>query len=273
MSSTRFHCEKYVQEKGSPSQQNKLRTSSVQLGCCIEKSKQCQRVLVNTFKKKRCVFGDIVHLQSPASGGIRRVAFCQTHLRPCPLPSSTSVEFEVWCSSCSSTQWSYKVMFQSVCCKLSTWCSRALRYRKHPELRQRACRSRTKVECAGPPCVMFSTSGLRKGKKDPRFEAHIVWLKFRVIRGEAIIIFENVPGYPVSELIKALGDSYTIFFAKLDPRQFGFGCARQRLYCLLLHKEKARWSCHLSFGNILEALHARPAMTAKDGALKPPSHL
>jgi hypothetical protein len=58
---------------------------------------------------------------------------------------------------------------------------------------------------------MFSTSGLRKGKKDPRFEAHIVWLKFRVIRGEAIIIFENVPGYPVSELIKALGDSYTIF--------------------------------------------------------------
>jgi hypothetical protein len=102
--------------------------------------------------------------------------------------------------------------------------------------------------------------------EDPRFEVHQVWIDHRKIRRESIKVFENVPAYPISNLEDHFGNTNTILYACVDPRQLGFASARNRLWSLLLEDDKATWDCQLSFDQVLGVLKACPTMTAKDCA-------
>jgi hypothetical protein len=113
---------------------------------------------------------------------------------------------------------------------------------------------------------MFSSSGLRLGTNDARFKAHKAWLSHRKLRREALIFFENVPGFPIAQLERNLGGTCDVLSSVVDPRQLGYASARPRLWCMCIDRQKARWNCDRSFCEVLALLGARPRMSAKDFA-------
>ena len=78
-------------------------------------------------------------------------------------------------------------------------------------------------------------------------------------------ILENVPEYKPALARKMLPPCWHVTSMRLDPRAFGFGAARPRVYILMYNTAVLKWDegC-ADFKELLLELGARPQMTAGD---------
>lgn len=122
----------------------------------------------------------------------------------------------------------------------------------------------TEIHIAGPPCIMFSRMGRQLGTADPRYKAHEAWMQMMLTRNFPVVVFENVCEYEEQLLVETFEGRYTIMGTRFDARNLGYAASRARYYCILLHKEKARWAHQLSFSEMIHLLFAKPVMHAND---------
>lgn len=98
-----------------------------------------------------------------------------------------------------------------------------------------------RVMIAGPPCVFFSKMGKGLGMLDERSETHVLWAQHVRDTKYDIVIFENTPTYPVQNLKDQFGADYEVRWKVVDPRQFGFNVARERVMAILTRRSSVRW--------------------------------
>ena len=92
------HCIEYVKSKGTPAQQKRLAKVSMSLGYMIEKDASARKVLLATYCKSRCLFGDILTMVD-TDGNMKKTAYCIAHDRPCPIPGTDTAANEVMVST------------------------------------------------------------------------------------------------------------------------------------------------------------------------------
>ena len=122
---------------------------------------------------------------------------------------------------------------------------------------------------SGPPCQPYSKMGLGLGEEDERFQCHEKFYE-QAERNASIHVIENVPEYPVENMVTRYsnhGDPngpWKTNYARLDPRLFGFGSARPRVYAVAYDSRVVTWDKLFGFIDVLLALRAQPLMEAKD---------
>lgn len=126
------------------------------------------------------------------------------------------------------------------------------------------CVEMSNLPSAGQPCTPFSRMGKLLGQDDPVFQVHEKY--YAEVRHHAdLAVLENVPEYNMQDMVAShLGRSWPCHTLKVDPRNFGLGCARARSYAITFNEKRLKWddSCPLSW--TLHNLRARPAMQACD---------
>ena len=114
----------------------------------------------------------------------------------------------------------------------SAWCA------KHGAL----CKARpAEVEVAGPTCTDFSPEGKRRGVDGPTMAVFWAWARLqRANPALRVIVFENVPEFPVWLLEACFADEFHLHPFLLAPALVGFSLIRrERLYVLMVHKTRA----------------------------------
>ena len=108
--------------------------------------------------------------------------------------------------------------------------------------------------------------GARRQTEDLRFQVHE---KFYELQKGAeldvdVCILENVPEYG-PEIIQARfpKPKYEMQCVRVDPRIFGEGCSRARLYAVVYKTEKFRWDPQMGLAQFLDMLKMRPCMNAQ----------
>ena len=108
--------------------------------------------------------------------------------------------------------------------------------------------------------------GLQRKEKDPKFAVHErYWTQAQ--HAAEIHIVENVSEYDVASYKNHyLGpdSEWGCEVAKIDPRLWGFGCARPRVYAILYNKKYVAWDEDFPFKDVLMGLRAQPVMKASD---------
>lgn len=116
----------------------------------------------------------------------------------------------------------------------------------------------------GAPCQPFSRMGLGLGEGDPKFLAHLAFYE-QAPMNATIQLLENVPEYQLKSYVKKyLGSWWEVHEVKVDPRLWGFGNARPRVYGVAWDTRSHSWDDNFPFEAILESLKARPVMTSSD---------
>ena len=111
--------------------------------------------------------------------------------------------------------------------------------------------------------------GYGLGEEDERFQCHEKYYE-QAERSAMINFIENVPEYPVEDMVTRYlnhGDPHGPWrtnYARLDPRVFGFGSARPRVYAITYDSRMVQWDKLFGFIDVLLALRAQPLMEAKD---------
>ena len=114
----------------------------------------------------------------------------------------------------------------------------------------------------GAPCTSYSLIGLRKKARDKVMATHRRFFG-QCYQVSDAYIFENVCEYDLKQL--RLPKSWKQQHVRVDPRTFGLGCARARLYVIAYNTEKVRWSQDMPrFSDIVACLAARPCLGAGD---------
>ena len=114
----------------------------------------------------------------------------------------------------------------------------------------------------GAPCTPFSSMGLGQGEGDEVFKVHEKYYS-EVGSSADVAILENVPECTMKEHTRReLGSSWDSEAMPIDPRIFGLGCARARLYGVAWKKHMYQWDPSISLEMIIDALKARPVMAA-----------
>lgn len=108
--------------------------------------------------------------------------------------------------------------------------------------------------------------GLQKKKNDPVFQVHKAYY---LVAGSTsdLMLLENVTEYDeIGTIEEFLGKKWGVASARVDPRNFGYGASRPRMYAICWNKEKLQWSKNpaLSLESLLNLLLARPRMAARD---------
>ena len=111
------------------------------------------------------------------------------------------------------------------------------------------------MACLGPVCISFSKIGKRKGTADPAYETHRQYYK-NMKKACQVLIIENVPEYGEIHIRDELGPGWRIRSHVIDPRIFGIGAARSRLYAICWKVDTIHWREDVSMEAILEALTA-----------------
>ena len=116
---------------------------------------------------------------------------------------------------------------------------------------------------AGAPCTPYSKMGNQQREDDPVYQTHKKFYDLSANDGTQVLLLENVPEYNMKEQIQSqMGPTWAYAMAKVDPRNFGLGCARPRCYALAWNTEKVQWTLNVSLETLLTALFARPVMDA-----------
>ena len=111
------------------------------------------------------------------------------------------------------------------------------------------------MACSGPVCISFSRIGKRKGTTDPAYETHRQYYK-KLKKMCHVFIIENVPQYGEQNIRDELGPEWCMRSHVIDPRIFGIGAARSRLYAICWKVSTVHWRDDVSMEAILEALTA-----------------
>ena len=103
----------------------------------------------------------------------------------------------------------------------SAWCVVHLNYCEYP-----VCN----FHCSGSPCTDQSTLGQMKRFTGKTAVALALWMSMRLRSLERTILFENVPGFDPSVLMRYLGRHYSMSTAIVDNLDFGGVVRRKRRY-------------------------------------------
>lgn len=95
----------------------------------------------------------------------------------------------------------------------------------------------SKSHTAGSSCTAHSKQGKGLGLSDPNVLHFLAWCALRLEIGEPEATLENVFEFPSEVLYRLLGNEYHIDYCVMDPRMYGFSCARVRKYHRLRHKQ------------------------------------
>ena len=108
--------------------------------------------------------------------------------------------------------------------------------------------------------------GLRKGEADIKHKVHEKYYSDATESAD-IHIIENVTEYNLQAYVtQHFGNvEWECRIVKIDPRIFGFGCARPRIYGVIWNVAyMGPWKPDFPFLEVLGALRARPSMVAQD---------
>ena len=99
----------------------------------------------------------------------------------------------------------------------------------------RPCHSDGNV--SGSPCPPWSSSGLRRGRRDARTALLLIWMMWVLAAMPLWAIHENVKGFDTSLLEEFLGVHYLIFHIYTSPADVGFGFIRRpRIFSVILRR-------------------------------------
>ncbi len=100
---------------------------------------------------------------------------------------------------------------------------------------------------AGTPCVDFSPRGSSLKEQGEAFLCLLAWVAARRYHQEAVVLQENVKGFPIKLLLDLLGDLYAIENCMINPSNHGFPSERPRQYVVMRHLSKtSSFSCKLA---------------------------
>ena len=114
----------------------------------------------------------------------------------------------------------------------------------------------------GPICVPFSMMGKRLQTADDSFGTHTAFFN-NIAVSQDINIIENVTEYQLEILVHAL-PGFSLTPLKIDPRIFGLGAARTRLYVIAIRIGKLKWMDNFSLLEYFDALTSQVALNAND---------
>ena len=94
----------------------------------------------------------------------------------------------------------------------------------------------------GTPCQDYSRAGSRNGLfSGTRFSIIWSWIQIMLQAQPALIIHENVIGFPTSILQVLFHDCYWVYILQVDAEDSGFSLvSRPRVYVIMYHKLKTR---------------------------------
>ena len=116
-------------------------------------------------------------------------------------------------------------------------------------------------ENLGPVCVSFSAMGKRLQEQDIAFATHEQYYK-EYTKCNDLLILENVPEYKEKLVASHLGPSWAMDSTRLDPRIFGMGVSRPRVYIICWRKNVLKWTADFRLDEFVRALAAKPVLTA-----------
>ena len=112
--------------------------------------------------------------------------------------------------------------------KTSAWCYR----------HQKQCHiTRTRLICAGPPCVGFSSIGKQLKDEDESMEATMCWFAILLLLLIPVCFHENVLQMERALIAAVVAAFYDIHECPMYPEDYGVPCRRPRMYRLLVLKE------------------------------------
>ena len=104
--------------------------------------------------------------------------------------------------------------------------------------------------------------GKREKAKSAVYHTHRAYFK-KYRKKMDLMLVENVTEYGQSHVQKELGDEFAIQSAYVDPRLFGLGVARSRVFLLCWRKTCLRWVAPWSLNEFVSAFVAEPTLTAR----------
>ena len=117
---------------------------------------------------------------------------------------------------------------------------------------------------SGQPCTPFSRMGKQLGRDDPVFQVHEKYYE-ELPHFAELAVLENVTEYNMQDMVAShLGRSWKCHTSKVDPRNFGLGCARARSYAIVFNGRHLKWDDRCPLSCTLHNLRARPSMQAPD---------
>lgn len=114
---------------------------------------------------------------------------------------------------------------------------------------------------SGTVCVSFSLMGQRRGERDPRFATHSKYYK-EYSEPCDLLLIENVTEYDEAIVKKNLGDMWATQATKIDPRLFGLGVSRARVYILAWKKSSLSWTATWTLNEFVALFAAKPGIGA-----------
>ena len=107
--------------------------------------------------------------------------------------------------------------------------------------------------------------GNRLKRGDPSIQTHDAYYE-NVASEQDVNIVENVPEYEKEmETVKAtLGPGWDVSAVKLDPRVFGLGVARARIYIVAIRTSKLQWKPQFSMQEFIDAMTSQVSLVATD---------
>ena len=113
--------------------------------------------------------------------------------------------------------------------------------------------------------MSFSLMGKRLGTEDVQYKTHVKYFE-EYPDNHDLLCLENVTEYKqelVESNLKQHGD-WKVASVKLDPRHFGLGVGRARIYLLCWRQNKLKWDAPFTLSSFVTSLMARPHLLAED---------
>ena len=123
-----------------------------------------------------------------------------------------------------------------------------------------AARCKEIIISRGPICVPFSMMGKRLQTEDHRFGTHTAYFE-NIAVDQDLNIIENVTEYNLEILEHAL-PGFSLSPLKIDPRVFGLGAARTRLYVIAIRIGKLKWKDNFSLVEFFDVLTSQVVLSA-----------
>ena len=106
--------------------------------------------------------------------------------------------------------------------------------------------------------------GNREKEKGIQHQTHVSYYKHVRESNASVAVIENVPEYEEALVKKELGKGWDLDSVRLDPRCFGLGCARARVFIVCWRTNKVRWVSPFTLRSFVGLLRSRAVMKAGD---------